>query len=96
MVRDSAGEEHSTVTMKGISTNKAARTTLNDNLFSYLLTHKGEHKTVPQFLIKRDFMKTTLASTTVQKQIRFHSTKRWFLPDPNPNLKTLPFGYVEK
>ncbi len=81
------------VKMKGIRFHAETNETVHGQAMRDLAADPTSSISTTQYLIKKDMFKTSLWSAQLQKRLRFHSRKRWFLSGDNPTLDTLPFGY---
>ena len=81
------------IKMKGVCFNAEAAHRVNPTAMQGLITDKDKQLLAPQYLIRKDLFKTKLWNSTIYKRVQFQSKKRRFLPEPNPTLDTLPYGY---
>ena len=79
--------------VKGIRQSVDAQSVISVSTLPNLVNNRELEYKVPQFSIRREMNKSRLFSLEYEKRVSFQSNKRWFPPEPNPSLRTLPFGY---
>jgi hypothetical protein len=79
------------IKLKGIRLTAEVAEVIDSASFHHLI--QGDIIDVPQHVIKKNVFVSSLRNTSMLKQIRFLCTKRYFVPEPNPMLSTVPFGY---
>jgi hypothetical protein len=79
--------------LKGIHFNHQVSSSFGAAELAAIVQDPSKKASVPQYFIKKQIAHRTVANNSLFKEIKFNSTKRWFVSS-DLSEPTLPYGYV--
>ena len=80
---------------KGVRLTNEVNEILTPERLREMAADPNETELVPQYQISKNFAQRRVENRAFMKRVKANCYKRWLLPEPNPQLKSVPFGWVK-